>query len=159
MHWRLHWKYKTAFCPLCPLWIVQWWGCWKVSFDFQFFQFCPQSTCSRAWLKISILFINTFFVCCRLYRCAHSTTEIAHFMSSPRWSPNGVINETAICEALTRMSQCEEETACKEMAKGIWYTTASVSIWKVNKKWNFCPYFLYTISNFIRDPQPEIWIV
>ena len=105
---------------------------------FQFFQFCPQSICSRAWLKISILFINTFFVCCRLYSCAHSTTETAHFMSSPRWNSNGVINETAICEALTRMSQCEEQTACKEMAKGIWYTTASVSriysVWKVNKK-------------------------
>ena len=79
----------------------------------------------RAWLKISILFINTFFVCCRLYRCAHSTTETAHFTSSPRWN-GGFINETAICEALTNLSQCEAETECKEMAKGILYTTASV---------------------------------
>ena len=62
----------------------------------------------------------------RLYYCTHRQTEALHFLSSPRWN-GGFTNETAICEELTDLSECEKETACKEMASGMWYTIASVS--------------------------------
>ena len=79
-------------------------------------------------------------------------------MSSPRWNSNGVINETAICEALTNLSQCEAETECKEMAKGILYTTASVREFFLFK-YEKTKTFFFLISNFIQNPQPAILIV
>ena len=72
--------------------------------------------------------MEMFWIFCRLYRCASTGTERLYIYGIDS------VNETAVCEAFTYLSECEKETACKEMAKGIWYTTASVSrIWKVNK--------------------------
>ena len=79
-------------------------------------------------------------------------------MSSPRWN-GGFINETAICEALTNLSQCEAETECKEMAKGILYTTASVREIFYSTLLNENENFSSFISNFIQNPQPAILIV
>ena len=63
----------------------------------------------------------------RLYFCAHSGFEDAYVATHPR--PSGPVNvdSTHLCGALGKFSQCEEETECKEMAKGLLYTTASVS--------------------------------
>ena len=63
----------------------------------------------------------------RLYFCAHSGFEDAYFATHPRRSGPVNVNSAQFCGALEKFSQCEEETDCKEMAKGLLYTTASVS--------------------------------
>ena len=63
----------------------------------------------------------------RLYFCADSSTEDAYIATHPRPSGPVNVNSTQLCGALGKLSQCEEETECKEMAKGLLYTTASVS--------------------------------
>ena len=62
-----------------------------------------------------------------LYKCASDGTENAFFASvtRPGRPGGGVLNQTRLCDALTSLSQCD--TKCKEMAKGIFYTVASVS--------------------------------
>jgi len=61
----------------------------------------------------------------RLYFCVHLSTEDAYIATHPRPSGPVNVNPTRLCGALGKVSQCEEETDCKEMAKGLLYTTAS----------------------------------
>ena len=63
-----------------------------------------------------------------LYKCVSDGTENAFFASvtRPGRPGGGVLNQTRLCDALTSLSKCD--TKCKEMAKGIFYTVASVSI-------------------------------
>ena len=63
-----------------------------------------------------------------LYKCASDETENAFFatVTRPGRPGGGVLNETRLCEALTNLASCDSK--CKELAKGIFYTVASVSI-------------------------------
>ena len=63
----------------------------------------------------------------RLYYRFSGLTLRAYIATHPRPSGPVNVNSTHLCGALGKLSQCEEETECKEMAKGLFYATASVS--------------------------------